>query len=746
MLRLLWLLLLCLFCTNLFAQHPPLQQYKDSFLLTAIRANEKMTIDGELSETVWQSTQPAKNFWQHWPSDKDPAVRKTEVRMSFDENFLYISAICYDSSAATTPYVIQTLKRDQRFWDSDGFAVVIDPMSQATNGFVFGVSPMNVQAEGLTGGGTETSWEWDNKWLSATKRHNDRWTVEIAIPFKTLRYDAERTAWAVNFVRADIKANQYHTWAWVPQNFFGTDLAYTGRLQFAAPLPVAKRNFSLIPYVTSSLKEDRAGGEAMKGSANAGFDAKLALSPSMNLDLTVNPDFSQVEVDQQVTNLTRFDIFFPERRTFFLENDDLFSRYLYPEIQPFYSRRIGLDNEGNAIPIIAGARLTGNINSKTRIGLMNVQTEKKGSFAAQNYTAFSMHRRVLKRSLIKGYFLNRQSLQSDLQKQQAPLDAYGRNAGVETVYINASGSLWVWGGYHLSWKPTVEAKANHVDNGGFQYSNTFHNTSVNVTVDYNNVGTNYYADMGFLLRMENYDAVRDTVVRVGWRQLFNQAEVSLFKKGKVQQHRYGVETFLVYNPDGSLNERFNRLRYFLEFQNTASLRFRWDNRDVRLPFPTSFTDSTPLPATTYRFNYYNAEFISDSRKQFVCSTSVRVGRFYNGDYQQYVAGITYRKQPWGNFSINVEKNIIRFPTPYGKADLFLIAPRAEINFSNNLYWTTFIQYNTQRNNFNINSRLQWRYKPMSDVFLVYTDNYFTDPFFKNKSRALVFKANYWLNL
>jgi hypothetical protein len=550
----------------------------------------------------------------------------------------------------------------------------------------------------------------------------------------------------VNFVRSDLKANQYHTWTWIPVNFEGTDLAYLGQLQFAGTLPVQKQNFSLIPYVTASVRENRLGGEPLKGAANAGFDAKVALSSSMNLDLTVNPDFSQVEVDQQVTNLTRFNIFFPERRTFFLENDDLFSGYLYDEIRPFYSRRIGLDNEGNAIPILAGARLTGNLDKKTRVGLLNVQTEKKGAFAAQNYTAFSAHRRLLKRSLVKGYFLNRQSLQSERQKLEAPMDAFGRNAGVEAVYTNEKGSWMAWGGYHLSWKPVVAPGENKIENAGFQFNDRHRNTNFSIVVDYNRVGTRYYADMGFLARMENYDAVRDTVIRLGWQQYYVMPEVSFFTKGKIQQHRFGSESFVVLNLNGSLNERLHRLRYSMQFRNTGSLRFRWDNRDVRLLFATRFTEGQPLPTGTYKFNQYNAEYVSDNRKTFVYSASVRVGTFYNGSYQQYLASITYRKQPWGNFSVRVERNNISLPEPYGKANLFLIAPRVEINFSNNLWWTTFLQYNTQRNNFNINSRLQWRYKPMSDLFLVYTDNYFSDPFFKNKNRAVVLKANYWLNL
>jgi hypothetical protein len=517
-------------------------------------------------------------------------------------------------------------------------------------------------------------------------------------------------------------------------------------VQFAGTLPVARKAFSLIPYVTSSAREARVDNEPVKGSFNAGFDAKVALSSSLNLDLTVNPDFSQVEVDQQVTNLTRFNIFFPERRTFFLENDDLFSGYLYEEIRPFYSRRIGLDNEGNAIPILAGARLTGNVDKKTRIGLLNVQTEKKGAFAAQNYTAFSAHRRLLKRSLLKGYFLNRQSIQSERQKLEEPLDAFGRNAGVEGVFINESGSWMAWGGYHLSWKPGVENKDNRIENAGFLYNERRRSTNYNIVVDYNKVGTRYYADMGFLARIENYDAARDTVIRLGWKQLYAVPEIAFFTKGKIQQHRFGAENFVVFNPEGSLNERLLRLRYFMEFRNTSSFRFRWDNRDVRLLFATAFTSAVPLPAASYVFNQFNTEYESDSRKTFVYTASFRVGKFYSGDYQQYRAGITYRRQPWGNFSLNVEKNIIQFPEPYGKADLFLIAPRIEINFSNTLYWTTFLQYNTQRNNFNINSRLQWRYKPMSDLFIVYTDNYFSDPLFKNKNRALVLKANYWLNL
>jgi hypothetical protein len=373
---------------------------------------------------------------------------------------------------------------------------------------------------------------------------------------------------------------------------------------------------------------------------------------------------------------------------------------------------------------------------------MTMQTQRKGDFAAQNYTAFSLSQRVMERSTVKGYFLNRQGFLNAQEKMNNPLDAYGRNAGAEFNFSNKSGSWNSWTGIHTAMKPGINNNNNFL-NGGFAYSARKFDALVNIDL----VGTNYYTDMGFIERIENYDAKKDSTVRLGFNEGYAEINYAIFpKKGKVNVHRLGFENYMVWNPNGTFNEQFNRLRYFINFKNTSSIRFRFDYQDVRLLFYTSFTDKDPLPPGQYKFTQFNATYDSDNRKAFSYSGSIRAGKFYNADYQQYRASINYRVQPWGNFSINFEQNEIRFPDPYGRASIFLISPRAEINFSNNIFWTTFLQYNTQRNNFNINSRLQWRYKPMSDLFIVYTDNYFTDPLLKNKNRALVFKMNYWLNM
>jgi hypothetical protein len=182
------------------------------------------------------------------------------------------------------------------------------------------------------------------------------------------------------------------------------------------------------------------------------------------------------------------------------------------------------------------------------------------------------------------------------------------------------------------------------------------------------------------------------------------------------------------------------------YKNTSNMIFHVHQNVNNLPFYTSFTEGTPIPPGKYVAPSFGYTYNTDSRKKLYFKTDIEIGKFLNGKIVRYEVAATYRLQPLGNFVMSVQNARLEFPMPYGKNNLLLIAPRVEINFTNNVFWTTFFQYNSQRNNFNINSRLQWRFKPMSDLFLVYTDNYFTDPFMKNKNRAIVFKLNYWLNL
>lgn len=737
--KILLLFILSLRIAPALAQSIDVSNYQQKYQLPIKKAGATIKVDGVLDEVAWQFATPADNFWQKEPADTAAARLKTEIRVTYDANNLYFGIYCFD----VPPYVVQSLKRDSDPGSSDGVGIVLDPVNGRTNGFFFVVNPYNVQAEGLiSGGGGDISFSWDNKWFCETKILSDRWVSEIAIPFKSLRYTDGNKTWGINFIRADLKNNEYSTWTKMPVNIDFADFGHTGSMVWDEAPPSPKNNLAFIPYTTGGISHNKKDNEKAKATFNIGFDAKVALSSKLNLDLTVNPDFSQVEVDRQVTNLTRFSIFFPERRTFFLENADMYDRYGTPGIRQFYSRTIGLDKNGNRIPIIAGARLTGNIDNRTRIAAMNIQTAKKGDYAAQNYTAVSASRTVLKRSTIKGYYMGREGFLSEQDKKNNPLDRYGRNAGFELSYNSDNNKWQAWHGYHKSWKFGINDKDKYVYGGagynGHNFSSFF---------NYDDVGVNYFADMGFVQRIENYDAVRDTSIRQGFKGFFN---FSIFqirpKKGNINTHVFESLTNIYWNADRSLNERNNVLAYTIRFKNTSKFSVGVSNSDVRLLFPTSFTDDSPLPTGTYKYTNYNIGYESDGRKKLSFNTGIAAGKFYNGDYQQYTASVNYRVQPWGNFSINFEQNELRFPAPYGRASLFLISPRAEINFSNSIFWTTFFQYNTQAENININSRLQWRFKPMSDLFVVYTDNYYNSPFMKNKNRALVFKLNYWFNL
>ncbi len=517
--------LTCLFCfqAKILGSPDPDLNYIYQHKETA----DPITVDGILSEEIWSQLPVAGGFWMSYPVDDrrvEEAIR-TEVMVTYDKQFLYIGAVCYGSD----DYVIKTLKRDAEFWDGDGFGVVIDPVNEKTNGFTFGVSPAGVQTEYLVTGqtGRRTDPEpgrtrrginmaWDNRWFCEVTNHADRWIVEIAIPFKTLRFDKAKHQWGINFFRRDARSNSIHTWAPVPIEFNEDDLGYTGVLSWSTPPEKASRNLALIPYVRTAAAKDYEAETETDYDFQAGLDAKVPISSSLNLDLTVNPDFSQVEVDEQVINLTLFDIRLPEKRVFFLENSDIFEDFGIPPMKPFFSRRIGLDDDGNPIPILYGARLSGNINQNLRIGVMNLQTRESDPFLPQNYTVAAFHQQVLERSVIKGYFHNRDALKSENPD-------YNRNMGLEFQYRSVDGRFQTFAGYSKSFSPGLKKK-DYFYNTGIGYDNR----NLSIYTNLAGLGKNYRADLGYIRGQEYYDAERDTSVFIGFNHWYTRFSYTFY--------------------------------------------------------------------------------------------------------------------------------------------------------------------------------------------------------------------------
>lgn len=707
-------------------------QINDKTALDIQRTTENITIDGDLKETVWQTAKVATDFWQQSPLDGVVASKKTEVRMAYDERFVYVAATCFDDM----DYIIQTLKRDE-FGESDEFAVFFDPVNEQANGFAFGVNAKGAQSEALVVPG-DVDPSWDNRWFVAVQNYSDRWTVEIAIPFKTLRYKTNIATWGINFIRIEPGDNEVHVWSPVPRQFDAFDIGYLGTLNWDRAPESAGKNVSLIPYATFDNSKQFVPEEESQSNVDVGGDAKIALTPTLNLDLTYNPDFSEVEVDRQVTNLTRFNIFFPERRQFFLENADIFNEYGRGADRPFYSRRIGLDQGGRPIPILYGARLSGNVNSKLRIGALNMHTAGNDNRLGQNYSAFTFQQRIWERSSIKGIFLNRQAFDGS----EGVDGDYGRNAGGEFNYSTADGKWRGQVGHIQSMKEGFTDQNTH-SYGRLDYDGQNFRTFLTIQ----HIGENYFADMGFNGRLLNFNPETNEVVRLGFTQIGNMLNYYIYPENskRVNFHWSGIENFVWVNDDTGLNEWYTRFRHFIFFKNTSQLRFRLNNNYVDLVFPFALTE-VPLPAKQYNMTEFNVQFNTDLRKLLNTQMFIVYGQFYGGTKLTYRGTLAYRAQPWGNFSLGLEQNNIWLPEPYGNVDFTLATGRIEVNFATNLFWTTFLQYNTQADNFNINSRFQWRFAPMSDLFIVYTENDSIGQVWGRKNRTLVVKCNYWLTL
>ncbi|MBK9563865.1 MAG: carbohydrate binding family 9 domain-containing protein [Saprospiraceae bacterium] len=722
-----FLAILSLIPESLLAQNTNETNYMYRLKITT----SSIVIDGRADEQDWTHAQEAKNFILNAPVDTGSPKHETIVKMLCDDTNLYLLAICYDDQQ----YVTQTLKRDG-FGNSDEFALLLDPVGKKANGFGFGVNAMNAQTEVLLST-NEPDISWDNRWYSAVVRSEDRWVVEMKIPLKSIRFNKNNASWRVNFARRDPGNNESSVWAPVPRQFDFADIGYFGMLQWPAAPDKKGGNISVIPYL--SVRHDKTSAGSTEY-VQAGGDAKVALTPALNLDLTTFSDFSQVEVDAQVTNLTRFNIFFPERRQFFIENNDIFSNFGQDADQVFYSRTIGLNNTGQPTPILYGARLTGNVSEKLRIGVFNMQTQDKNGTGANNFSAAAFQQRVFARSTFRGIFLNRQGWsEGSINKKD-----FGRNAGGDFVYTTNDGKFQSSVGYLHSFK----GEAFNNNNGQMYGSLTYTGQNFRGFLNIQHVGKNYYSDMGFNGRIENFDPEEDRIVRIGYTNVSSMLNYYHYPKESKNVNYYwsGFENFVWVNQDGSgLNEWYTRLRHFFFFKNTSALRFRLNNNFVRLIFPFQIT-KPDLPKGEYNMTEFNIQYNSDNRKAWVFDIFAVTGQFYNAWKHTYRAGITYRAQPWGNFRAGVEHNDIRFPSPYEDRKITLGTIRAEINFSTSLFWTTFLQYNTQSDNFNINSRLQYRFAPMSDVFLVYTDNYGVENVFTNKSRFVVLKVNYWLTL
>ncbi len=755
------IILFCLsIATRVNAQiNGPVEDYSDSPLqIPSIQlkyTSAKILLDGNLDEPVWQNASPSGGFWQYFPADTSLANGRTELRMIYDDNFLYVGVKCHTSG---DEFIVPSLRRDYSFRNSDNITLLFDTYNDQTNAFVFGMNAYGVRREALVSEGGRQNGafnsSWDNKWYGDAETHDNYWTAEFAIPFSTLRFKKGGTQWRFNCYRSDTQLNELSSWIRIPRNYIIMDLSYMGNLVWDKPLEEEKTNISVIPYASGGAARDFDDETQTKTdvTSNIGVDFKVGVTPSLNLDLTFNPDFSQVEVDQQVTNLNRFEIFFPERRQFFLENADLFGSFGLSRANPFFSRRIGVSRDtatGQNIqnPILYGARLSGKLNNKLRVGLLNMQTVKQDETGLPgfNYTVAALQHQVYDKSNISFIMVNKEAINAPVDTSGL-FNKYNRVMGLE-YRLASQDNRWTGKIYHHQVFSPVDKK-NKFSNGvqleyllrnyRFEWASSF-------------VGYGYDVETGFAPR-------RDYLL------MSPEMEFLIFpKKGNINEHSINIDTrfFLEAGNDPenlvvnnfNLSERQTEVQWSLEFKNTARAAIGLVETDLTLlkPFePTGLqADSVFLAAgTDYHYLSFEGSYRSDQRQRFSFELEPTIGQFFNGLRAGLSGSLEYRFQPYGSIGLNMDYNYVELAKPFKPVNIWLVGPRFDLTFTKNIFFTTFIQYNNQLENVNINTRFQWRFQPVSDFFLVYTDNYFVDPFsqFSKRNRSLVAKVTYWLNI
>lgn len=695
------------------------------------KATSAIKIDGIADEQAWQDADSASDFYMILPMDTSFAKVRTDVKMTYDQQNIYLLVINYNGAAG--PYMVESLRRDFAFLKNDNFLLFMDPFDDQTNGFSFGANAAGAQWDGLMYDGGKVDLSWDNKWRSSVKNYPDKWIFEAVIPFKTIRYKKGITRWGINFGRNDLKTTEKSSWAPVPRQFPSASLAYTGVLVWDVPPPDPGTNISLIPYVLGGINKDYTNGKPEKWRGDAGLDAKIAVTSSLNLDLTVNPDFSQVDVDKQVTNLDRFELFFPERRQFFLENGDQFTNFGYSTIRPFFSRRIGL-----GVPIHFGARLSGKLDKNWRLGLMNMQTGSQSETAlpAQNFTVAALQRRVFARSNFGFIFINKESINYDPNDVEAGKPVYSRfnrNFGLEYNLASAN-NFWTGKAMLLkSFSPGTSGK-DWVHAANLQY--TSRNWNIGWQHEY--VGSNYKAEVGY-------------VPRTGYIKLAPQVTRLFFpKSGALLSHgpQLTSTNFFTEKMDRTDNELMFNYGVVFRARNTLNVWASTTYIKLLQPFdPLNYNNQHLLATgTEHSWQTVGADYVSKPQSLFTYSLSARYGGYYADGERLTLGGeFGYRFQPYVSIALSSTYNNLRLPQPWGREDFWLVGPRLDVTMTNTLFFTGFMQYNEQLKNMNLNTRFQWRYRPASDLFIVYTDNYLPEPFYV-KNRALVVKLVYWLNL
>ena len=700
--------------------------------LQATELQTPIVLDGVLTDEAWQRAEATGEFVQAEPHDGEPASESTEVRVAFDREALYIAVYCRDSAAGDL--IVNDIRKDFPQGEQDSFEVLLDTFADRRNGFVFITNPEGAKSDTqIANEGREVNQSWDAVWRVAARKQADGWSAEIWIPFKTLRFEpGDGRTWGVNFARRIRRKNEVAYWSPVPRAYSIYRASQDGNL-VGLPNVDQGRNLRLKPFfVTSSTRAT--GGRAFDGDADLGLDLKYGVTPALTLDLTVNPDFAQAEADEQQVNLTRFSLFYPEKREFFLENSGIFyfgdiprntrqtSRFRPPEedLLLFFSRRIGLTDQGEQIPILGGARLTGRV-AGFGVGVLSMQTDDTSAVPRTNYTVVRARRDVLRNSDIGAIFMNRQSSVSVDYNRVAGADANFRFL----KYLS-------WNSFFVSSHTPGKAGGELAWKTSLGWEDNFHHYQYSVL----NVDEDFQADIGFVrrtgVRKHFVDAgIRprpEWLRRLGFRELHPHSRLNRYT-----------------DLDNDEVTRSDHWAVSLFFERGGFIEYAVNPRMDTLVAPFRIRPETTIPVGRYDWNEYQLTVETDRSRVLSGSATLTNGGFWDGTQNSQRLAMVLRPSYRLLIDLGLQRNDIALRTPAASFTTNLVTARTAYSFSTNMFLDSLLQYNTDVKQFNANVRFNVIHRPLSDLFFVYNEQQFTDRPDVVPGRAVILKYTHMLS-
>ncbi len=674
----------------------------------AVRISKELVVDGHLDEQVYQEVESITGFIQQLPDEGEPASEKTEVWLLFNDQNIYVSARCWDSQPDRI--VANERTRDGRAtFRNDAFVVLFDTFHDRRNGMGFMTNPLGVVVDYLITDENEFNRDWNTVWDVQTSRFDEGWTVEMIIPFKSLRFRTEgKQVWGIQINRRSPRTNEYAYLSPVPRSLDRRGIMHVSSAAtlFGLETPSGIKNLEVKPYAISGFLTDHdvSPPRVNDFQGDLGIDIKYGITRGLTADFTVNTDFAQVEDDAQQVNLTRFSLFYPEKREFFLEGKDIFAfggpirqwRYQKPDSTPviFFSRRIGL-SDGKVVPIKAGGRLTGR-TGKYSIGLLNIQTGRTDitESSPTNFSVVRIKRDLFRRSNIGMIYTHRNPLGDDEQINEV----YGADVNLafyETVSFNTY--------YAESRKPDLNS-SNSSYRGRFEYR-----------------GDRYGVEMEHLTVDKNFNPEIGFVRREDFRRNYGQFRFSPRPHSIQWLRRLLYEAALDYTTDtqGKLETRNAEVRFGIELENSDKWKIEYSNKFEGLKEDFEITDGTVIPIGDYSFADMVTEYEFGPQRRVSGRLRLTKGSFFSGERTEVSYDGRVVISP--RLSLEPRLSVNRVDLPDQRFFTKLAGNRTTLTLTTRMALAALVQYNSSTNSLNTNVRFRWEYQPSSDLFVVYTD-------------------------